>query len=108
MCLPQAGLAVEGVAGGRVLPASEEAHEVADGDRLNLTPQAVEREPVDAGEEAAVADVLNVGVAEVSREDEAADLQLHEAAGDVLGGQAAAARQFIGSGWSADLGVSAQ
>ena len=51
-----------------MLPASEEAHEVADGDRLNLAAQAVERESVDAGEEAAVADVLNVGVAEVSRE----------------------------------------
>ena len=95
---PQAGLAVEGVAGGGVLPANEEAHEVADGDGLDFAAQAVEREAVDAGQEAAVADVLDGGIAEVSREDEAADLKLHEAAGDIFGSEAAAACQ-VRRGW---------
>ena len=105
---PQAGLAVEGVAGGGVLPADEEAHEVADGDRLDFAAQTVEGEAVNAGEKAAVADVLDVGGAEVSGKDEAADLQLHQAAGDVLGAQAAAVCQFLGSGRPADLGVTAE
>ena len=39
---PEAGLAVQGVAGRGVLPADEEAHEVADGDRLDFAAQAVE------------------------------------------------------------------
>ena len=65
-------------------------------------------EAVNAGEKAAVADVLDVGVAEVSGEDEAAYLQLHQAASDVLGAQAATACQFLGSGRPANLGVSAE
>ena len=72
--LSQASLAVEGVARRHVLPAGEEPHEVADGHRLDLTPQAVEREPVDAGQEAAIADVLDIRVPETAGEDEATGL----------------------------------
>jgi len=84
------------------------AQEGADGDRLDFATQAVEGEAVDAGQEAAVADALDGGIAEVSREDEAADLKLRQATGDIFGSQAAASGKFVGSGWAADLCVTAQ
>jgi hypothetical protein len=49
-------------AGGDVLPAQEEAREVLDGDGLDLLAEAVEGEAVDAGEEAAIAPFLFLGL----------------------------------------------
>ena len=113
-----AGLALELCIGGEVLPAQQEAEVVLRRDRLDLGAQADDRVAVDAGEQAAVAELFGwFGVGDVlgdrsdggelSAHDLAQRLELAQAVFEVFGGQAAALAELLGGDRADDLHVSA-
>ena len=118
-------LAAQAGVGRAVLPAQQEAHEVARADGLDLLAQEVEGVAMDARQETAVAEFVgavgrraggagrrqgaarDAGRREATAQHVAGGLDLDEPALDVLGAQAAAGRERRGRG-AQNLAVAAQ
>jgi hypothetical protein len=82
-----------------VLPAQQEAHEIAGGDRFDLLAQAMQRVMVDAGEQPAFAPFIRRARREGSTQHEALVLQGEQGLFDAAGRQPKRLRQCGRRGW---------